>query len=142
MQILRWLSSFPAAMLSSFLAWAATKSVFHHSYFGGGVVRSVVGLAPNVISTAVPSLVFTLVGVIVAPIKNRIVVFVFAGLSLLFSGGGMDLIIFSNHSLVEFWAASLLGCTTGCFMGLFFGLRIQARRSGYPNRHPQPNSTS
>jgi hypothetical protein len=129
MNFLKWLLCFPTAMLASFVCWAIGKEIFTGvaSTYGGGVVRSFVGLLPLIITAAFPTIVFVVAGVFTSPSKERRVCFVFFGLSLLFSAGGMNALIHQD-SFLGFWLASVAGVVVGGIVGLLVALRIQRAR--------------
>ncbi len=128
MKILRWFISFPTAMIVSGVAWMFIQSLFHAIYYGGGIGRSIVGLAPLIIETTLPATLFVLVGVLLSPSKARNVVFVFFVLALLFSGGGMGVVKAYQNGILSFWLASAIGVVLGALLGLFVGLGIQNLR--------------
>ncbi|MDI1247776.1 MAG: hypothetical protein PSV13_02735 [Lacunisphaera sp.] len=139
MNTLRWIASFPSAVLASFIAWVLDTKIFAgvHSTYGGGFFYSLVGLIPLITSAAIPACVFVLVGVAVAPSRKRRVGFVFFTLSLMFSAGGVDMLLFQDGYL-PFWLASAAGITTGSVIGLAVALRVQ--RQSRPIQLPEPTS--
>ena len=139
MKFLRWLLCFPVAMLASFICWAIGKEIFTGvaSTYGGGALRSLVGLLPLLITAAFPTIVFVVAGVLTSPSKERRVCFVFFGLSLLFSAGGINALIHQD-SFLGFWLASVAGVVIGGMIGLIVTLRMQRARR--PIQPPEPMS--
>jgi hypothetical protein len=139
MNLLRWIACFPAAFLASYVGWGFALRIFSgvSSTYGDGVISSLVGLLPLVTEAAIPTVVFVLAGVTVAPSKERRVCFVFFGLSLLFSGGGIHLLQHQN-GYFGFWLASAGGIIVGAIIGLAASLRIQRLRR--PIQLPEPTS--
>ncbi len=129
MNFLRWFLCFPVAMLASFICWVIGEKIFTGvaSTYGGGVLRSLFGLLPLLITAALPTLVFVAAGVLTSPSKERRVCFVFFGLSLLFSAGGINAL---NHQdgFLGFWLASVAGVVIGGILGLIVALRMQRAR--------------
>ena len=91
-------------MAASLLAWALVEKMFEGvaSTYGGGVVRSALGLTPMLVSSAVPTIIFVVCGTLLSPSKDRKMAFVFFGLSLLFSAGGLQLLRFQDFSHMVF----------------------------------------
>ena len=139
MKFLRWLFCFPVAMLASFIGWAIGEKIFTGvtSAYGGGALRSQFGMLPLLITAAFPTIVFVLAGVLTSPSKERRVCFVFFGLSLLFSAGGINALIHQD-SFPGFWLASVAGVVIGGIIGLIVALRAQCARK--PIQPPEPMS--
>jgi hypothetical protein len=121
---------FPGAMLASFAAWTLVHDLLSGvaSTYGGGILRSLIGLSPTIFSAAVPAAVFVVSAVMLSPSRERKVSFIFFSLSLLFSPGGLELLAHQGFSHV-FWLAAAVGIILGALLGLFIALRIQSRRS-------------
>ena len=136
MKIIRWIICFPAAILLSWLAWPLTGQVFDHWYYGGGIERSVIGLAPYFIASSFPAVVLVVSGVWISPSKGRKIVFVFFALGLVYSGGGMEMIIRAGTGELLLWLLSVGGIVLGSLAGLLLGLRLQTYRKGKPNQQP------
>jgi len=136
MKVLRWIICFPVAGILSWLAWPLIGQVFNHAYYGGGIIRSAIGLAPLIITTSIPAIVLVLAGVWISPSKGRKVVFVFFALGLIYSGGGFAMITFQEVGALEFWLTSAAGVVLGSLAGLLLGLRLQTFRKGRPNKSP------
>jgi hypothetical protein len=102
-----------------------------------GVFASVIGLLPLLTTSAVPTIIFVVTGVLIAPSKVRRVCFVFFGLSLLFSGGGINMLMHQD-GFIEFWLASAAGIVIGGIIGLVFAMRVQRART--PIQLPEPTS--
>lgn len=130
MNFLRWLFSFPLAMFASFIGWALVEEIFSGvaSTYGRGVWYSVVGLLPLLTSAAFPTLVFVVAGVLVSPSKERRICFVSFGFSLLFSAGGINLLLHRDGYL-GFWLTGVTGVVAGGVIGLIVALRIQRART-------------
>jgi hypothetical protein len=139
MKFLRWLLCFPLAMLASFIGWGIAGTIFSGVEFtyGVGVFDSIIGLLPLLITSAFPTIIFVVAGVFIAPSKERRVCFVFLGLSLLFSGGGINMLIYQDGFL-EFWLASAAGIVIGGIIGLLLAMRIQRGRTSI--QLPEPTS--
>ncbi|MFZ5496138.1 MAG: hypothetical protein ACOZE5_12485 [Verrucomicrobiota bacterium] len=139
MNFLRWLFCFPMAMLASFIGWAIGEKIFTGvaSTYGGGLLRSLFGLLPLLITAAFPTTVFVVGGVLTSPSKERRVCFVFFGLSLIFSAGGINALIHQD-SFPGFWLASVAGVAIGGILGLIVALRMQRARK--PIQTPEPMS--
>ena len=130
MKVLRWFASFPLALLASFLSWFFETKIFSgmHATYGGGFFYSLTGMFPVVIASAVPTVIFVLAAVVVAPSKERSVCFVFFALSPLFSAGGIQMLMLQDGHL-PFWVASAAGVIAGAVVGLVASLRIQHGRT-------------
>ncbi len=128
MKTLRWIISFPTAMILSIVAWMFIQTLFHTIYYGGGNVRSLLGLAPLIIEAALPTTLFVFVGVWLSPSKGRKVAFVYFALSLLCSGSGMGLVENYQIGILPFWLASAAGVVLGALLGLFASLGFQSFR--------------
>lgn len=127
-RIVRWLTCFPVAWIAAFAAFACAKMIFSQVSYGGSLLDWILGPAPGVLRVAVPAAVLVLVGAAVAPNEGRGIVFVFFGLSLVWSPGLLDV----QRSVADdpgFWLIGLIGHVVGAFGGLLLGLRLQARRS-------------
>jgi hypothetical protein len=126
-------------MIASFIGWALVEKIFSGiAYtYGGGLLRSVVGLLPLLITAAFPTVAFVGAGVFASPSKERRVCFVFFGLSLLFSAGGINALIHQD-SFPGFWLASVAGVIIGGIIGLLLALRMQRARR--PIQPPEPMS--
>jgi len=118
-------------MLASFIGWEMARSLFSGvtSTYGGGVWRSLIGLLPLLTTSALPTAVFVVVGVVIAPGKGRRTCFVLFGLSLLFSGGGINTLLYQDGFPV-FWLANVAGMVLGGIIGLLLSMRM--------NRAPKP----
>ena len=133
MKFARWFLSFPVAFVLSFIAWTLSSSAFEGiaSIYGGGFFQSVIGLTPILVRSAIPTSIFVVTAIMIAPSHSRKVCFVFFVLSLLLSGGGIELLRFQEFSHI-FWLAGASGVVIGALIGLAFALRIQERRK--PNQ--------
>ena len=114
------------------------------SHYGGGFFHSFIGLLPLATSTAIPTAIFVLSGVLVTPSKERRVCFVFFALSLLFSAGGISMLRYQDGYL-GFWLASAGGVVAGAVVGLAAALGVQRIRrpiqSAQHNAGSRPSST-
>jgi len=128
MKAIRWILSFPITVVLSVVAWMLLSEALSgvDLTYGGGFWRSVIGLCPIAITAAVPTSLFVVVGVAIAPSQGRKVCFVFFGLSLLFSGGGIELLRFPEIDQ-GFWFAAASGIVVGALFGLAFAHRLQSR---------------
>jgi hypothetical protein len=72
----------------------------------------------------IPTIIFVVVGTLLAPSKKRKVAFVFFSLSLLFSAGGLQLLEVQDFSYV-FWLGTAAGIVCGALLGLFASLSVQ-----------------
>ena len=129
-------------MIFSGIAWMFIQSLFHTTYYGGGIVRSIVGLAPLIIEASLPTTLFVLVGVLLSPSKERKVAFVFFALGLLFSGGGMGMVEAYQVGILPFWLASAAGVVLGALVGLFASLGCQNLRQKRANQALVPTPAS
>jgi hypothetical protein len=120
------MACFPGAMLASFFGWGVTRLALGGapSIYGGGLLQCIVGVAPTVISSAVPAIIFVTTGVAISPSKGSSVAFVFFTLSLLVSAGGVEMIQVQDFSH-QFWSAALVGQVVGGLSGLALALRLQ-----------------
>jgi len=77
MKFLRWLLCFPVAMIASVIGWALVEKIFSGiaSTYGGGILRSIVGLLPLLITAAFPTVASVVAGVFASPSKERRVCF-------------------------------------------------------------------
>ena len=143
MKIIRWIICFPGAMAASLLAWALVEKMFEGvaSTYGGGVVRSALGLTPMLVSSAVPTIIFVVCGTLLSPSKDRKMAFVFFGLSLLFSAGGLQLLRFQDFSHI-FWLAAAGGIVAGAVLGLGASLSVQVRRQPIQPPQTTPGSSA
>jgi hypothetical protein len=116
-------------MLASFFGWVIAEEIFTSvaSSYGGGVLRTLVGVLPLIITAAFPTVVFVVIGVLTSPSKRRRVCFVFFGLSLLFSAGGINALTYQN-GYPGFWLATMVGVIIGGVIGLIFALTMQRAR--------------
>ena len=66
--------------------------------------------------------------------------FVFFGLALLFSGGGVELLKFSSAHAPDaiLWLGSAAGIVLGAFAGLLLSLLLQGQRGKSPNHSTEP----
>jgi hypothetical protein len=142
MKTLRWIISFPTTMILSGVAWMFIQSLFHTTYCGGGIFRSIVGLAPLIIEAALPTILFVVVGVLLSPSRERKVAFIFFALSPLFSGGGMGLVEAYQNGVLPFWLVSAAGVVLGALLGLFVSLGIQNLRKRRANQALLPTPMS
>ena len=129
MKILRWIICFPTAAILSIAAWFALQTIDHHVSFGGGFLYSVYGLMPLILDAAIPTIVFSVVGVWTSPSSERTVAFVFFPLSILFSGGGMEMLRYSWSGGLVFWLTATMAIVAGALVGLSGSLWILNRRS-------------
>ena len=129
-------------MMLSLLAWPLVASIFHSAYYGGGFLRSTMGLAPLIVVTSVPAIVLVVAGVWLSPSKGRKVAFVFFALALLSSGGGMEMITFQQAGALGFWLTAFAGVVLGSLAGLLLSLRLQRLRKREPNQAPEPTPTA
>jgi len=116
-------------MLASFVGWALAQKMFSGvaSTYGGGLVRSILGLTPIFVSSMIPTVIFVVAGTLISPSKVRKVAFVFFGLSLLFSAGGLQLLEFQDFSHI-FWLVAAAGIVCGALLGFFASLPVQRWR--------------
>jgi len=127
MTLVRWLFSVPAALLASGLTWALLSSVFSRHYYGGGLARSAIGLAPLFTTTAFSSLACVVVGVCIAPSRRRWITFFYFPFAVLFSLGGIEMLKYQEFDH-GFWLTAALGQMIGGLIGLIMSLKIQNRR--------------
>jgi hypothetical protein len=132
MRILRWIACFPAAIGSSFFAWALAAEFLTYGHYGPSLLIKIGGLAPLVLNTAIPAVAFVLAGVAVAPSKGRRVGLLFFGLALLFSAGGVELLTFQSDAV--FWLSASLGTVLGALTGLAVALQFQSWRKKRSDR--------
>jgi hypothetical protein len=127
MALIRWLFSVPAALLASGLTWALLSSIFSRHYYGGGLARSAIGLAPLFTTTALSSLACVVAGVWIAPSRRRWITFLFFPFAVLFSLGGIEMLKFQelDHG---FWLTAAFGQMFGGLIGLIMSLKMQNRR--------------
>ena len=139
MKIVRWIVCFPLAMFVSFVVWALIQEALEGIAFGygGGVLRSAIGLAPIAVSTAVPAGIFVVCGAFVSPSRKRSIAFTFFAFALLFSGGGVEMLRYQEFDHI-FWLAACVGQTAGAILGLGAALKMQAWRGKGPNQALQP----
>ena len=73
MNFIRWIFCFPGAMFASFLGWALAQKMFSGvaSTYGGGLIRSVLGLTPIFISSVIPTVIFVMAGTLISPSKVK-----------------------------------------------------------------------
>ena len=142
MNVLRWILCFPAAYLASFILMVGVQMVLPHSWYGGGFLRSAVGLAPTVLHSAIPTAAFAVMTTVMAPSASRIVPFVSFGLALLFSCGHMSALHYQDHGGLPFWLAIEVGLLGGALVALPFSLYFQRRRAQMPNQSLQPTATA
>lgn len=118
---------FPAAILASFFGWGAARLALGEvqSIYGGGILQSILGLTPTIVSSAVPAATFVIFGVALSPSNGRAVAFVFFTLALLVSAGGIEMIQVQDFSH-QFWLAALAGQVVGALGGLATAVRLQA----------------
>ena len=143
MRTLRWIFFFPGAMLCSFMAWGLVHDILSGvaSTYGGGIISSVIGLSPIIVSAAIPAAVFVVSAAMLSPSRERKASFIFFALSLLFSAGGLELLEHQDFSHV-FWLAAAVGIILGALLGLFIALRIQNRRSTRQESRPTSEAAS
>lgn len=127
MALIRWILSIPSAILASGLTWALFSSVFTRHYYGGGLFRSAIGLAPLFATTAFPSLAFVVAGVWVAPSQRRAIAFFYFPFAALMSLGGIEMLRQQELDHV-FWLTAGLGQIIGGLAGLIISLKIHNRR--------------
>jgi hypothetical protein len=113
-------------MLASFFGWGAARLALSEvpSIYGGGLLQSIVGLTPTIVSSAVPAIIFVVVGVALSPSNGRAVAFAFFTLSLLVSAGVIEMLQVQDFSH-QFWSAALAGQVVGGLSGLATALRLQ-----------------
>lgn len=128
MKVLRWIVCFPFAATMSWLTWITLRSVECHITYGGGFLNSTYGVMPLILWAGIPTAVFEVVGVWTSPSSKRITAFVLLPLSILFSGGGMELLELSVHGPWELWLTAALSIVAGALAGLSASLWILKRR--------------
>lgn len=120
----------------SFLTWGLLRSVFTTDYYGPPLHVKILGLSPLVLRTALPAAVFVIAGTFLSPSKGRGAGFIFFALALLFSAGGVELLMAQSDAV--FWLSGMLGTILGAFAGLFVALRVQhTRQKKDPNQSSQ-----
>lgn len=144
MKAFRWIAAFPIALVLSLAAWLGLSSLLHGAYGSEYLVERIVGYAPIVIRTAVPTTLFVVSAVLVSPSRGRKAPFVFFTLGLLWSGAGLETLRYYHLGIVTFWVTSLVGMIVGALLGLAISLRLQRHRKSKPIRPSQvtPEATA
>ncbi len=144
MKLYRWLIFFPGAMLASvigyILAMALTDLVF-----GGRLLIGYWCFLPTGINAAIPTVFFVVAAAVLSPAKGRKAVFVFFGLSMLCSAGGMEAVQYGQMlndpgllfagGMLEERLTGAFGVVAGALIGLGIALRLQRWRA--PNKSPE-----
>jgi hypothetical protein len=118
-------------MLLSGLVYAlAAFWAFTRYYYGPGLLIKVVGLAPLLARTSIPTLAFVVTGVLVSPSNGRKVPFVFFVLALFFSVGGIEIVKLRQAANPNsmFLSVACVGIFAGALAGMYFGSLIQTQR--------------
>lgn len=131
MKVFRWIICFPFAATLSWLTWIALRSFEFPITFGGGFLNSAYGAMPLILWAGTPAAVLKVVGVWASPSSRRIVALVFLPLSIVFSGGSMELLELSESGPSELWLIAVIAIIAGALVGLGMSLCIlKHRRSG------------